>query len=53
MDERVGNRLRSKRPEDDPLAALIAEVKAEARADTLSDEEIEAELDAYNGERRL
>jgi hypothetical protein len=38
---------------DDPLAGLIAEVKAEARAGGLTDEEIDAELAAYNAERRI
>jgi hypothetical protein len=41
-------------PEDNnPLAALIREIKAGARADGLTDEEIDAELAAYNAERRL
>jgi hypothetical protein len=40
-------------PEDDPPAALIAEVEAEARSDGLTDAEIDAELAAYNAERRF
>lgn len=35
-----------------PLAEAIAELKAEARAAGLSDAEIDAELVAYNAERR-
>lgn len=35
-----------------PLARAIAEMKADARAIGLSDSEIDAELAAYNAERR-
>jgi len=35
-----------------PLAEAIAEVKAEARAAGLTDADIDAELAAYNAERR-
>ncbi len=35
-----------------PLAQAIAEIKANARASGLSDAEIDAELAAYNAERR-
>lgn len=49
----VSDMLRPASPDTDPLAALIAEVKADARAGGLTDEEIEAELAAYNAERRL
>jgi hypothetical protein len=35
-----------------PLAQAIAEIKADARATGLSDEDIDAELAAYNAERR-
>jgi hypothetical protein len=49
----VSEMLRPSAPENDPLAALIAEAKAEARADGLTDAEIEAELAACNAERRL
>jgi hypothetical protein len=48
----VSDILRPSSPENDPLAALIAEVKTDARADGLTDEEIDAELAAYNAERR-
>lgn len=48
----VSDLVRPERPETDPLAALIAEIKAEARADGLTDQEIAAELAAYNAERR-
>jgi hypothetical protein len=37
----------------DPLAVLIGSIKAEARADGLTDEDIDAELAAYNAEHRL
>jgi hypothetical protein len=49
----VSDLLRPTSPETDPLAALIAEIKREARADGLTDQEIDAELAAYNAERRL
>jgi len=49
----VSDLLRPSSADRDPLAALIAEIKSEARADKLSDEEIDAELAAYNAERRL
>jgi hypothetical protein len=39
--------------EDDPLFALFADIKREVQADGLTDEEIDAELAAYNAERRL
>ncbi len=48
----VSDILRPSSPADDPLAVLIAEIKAESRAGGLKDEEIEAELAAYNAERR-
>jgi hypothetical protein len=37
---------------DDPLAAVLEVTAAEARAVGLSQDEIEAEVDAYNAERR-
>ena len=42
------------RPHSGPseLARAIAELKAEARAAGLTDDEIDAELTAYNAERR-
>lgn len=49
----VSDILRPGSPETDPLAVLIAETKAEAHAAGLTDEAIEAELTAYNAERRL
>jgi hypothetical protein len=49
----VSDMLRPATPETDPLATLIAVVKAEARADGLTDAAIDAELAAYNAERRL
>jgi hypothetical protein len=49
----VSDILRPSSLENDPLAALIAEVKVNARTDGLTDEEIDAELAAYNAERRL
>jgi hypothetical protein len=55
--ERIGKLVSSMlRPHcsgDDPLAAILASIKTLARADGLTDEEIEAELAAYNAERRL
>jgi hypothetical protein len=49
----VSNMLRPQSPGDDPLAMVFASIKSSARADGLTDEEIEAELAAYNAERRL
>lgn len=49
----VSNILRPSSPETDPLAAVIAEIKAEAHADGLTDDAIDAELAAYNAEGRL
>ena len=37
----------------DPLADVIAGIKEGAARDGLTDAEVEAELAAYNGERRL
>lgn len=48
----VSEMLRPSSPASDPLAALIREVKADARAGGLTDEEIDAELAAYNAEHR-
>lgn len=45
--------LRPSAPENDPLAALIAEAKADARTDGLTDKAIDAELRAANAEHRL
>ena len=49
----VSNMLRPGGPADDPLKALIAELKREARAGSLTDEEVDTDLAAYNAERRL
>lgn len=49
----VSSMLRPESPGDDPLAAIFASIKSAARADGLTDDEIEAELAAYNAERRL
>ena len=49
----VSSMLRPESPGDDPLAVIFASIKSAARADGLTDEEIEAELAAYNAERRL
>jgi len=55
--ERIGKLVSSilcpPSPGDDPLAAIFASIKSATRADGLTDEEIEAELAAYNAERRL
>ncbi len=53
MGELVSQLLKPDSREVDPLSALIAVVKAEARANGLTDEMIDAELDAYNAEHRL
>lgn len=49
----VSDLLRPGTPAADPLRALIADTKASARREGLSDQEIDAELAAYNAERRL
>ncbi len=49
----VSGLLRPRSPADDPLAALFAETKRAARAAGLTDEDIDAELAAYNAERRV
>ena len=55
--ERIGKlisrMLRPRSPGDDPLAAIFASIKSGARTDGLTEAEIEAELAAYNAERRL
>jgi hypothetical protein len=53
MGKLVSDLLRPASPADDPLAGLIARIKADARRDGLTDQEIDAELAAYNAERRL
>jgi hypothetical protein len=52
MGKLVSDMLRPSTPETDPLAALIAVLKADATASGLTDEDIDAELAAYNAERR-
>jgi len=49
---RLISRILHPRGEADPLVAAIAALKAEVRAACLRDAEIDAELDAYNAERR-
>jgi hypothetical protein len=49
----VSDMLRPRSPGEDPLAAIFASIKNAARADGLTDEEVESELAAYNAERRL
>jgi hypothetical protein len=49
----VSDMLRPRSLGEDPLAAIFASIKNAARADGLTDEEIESELAAYNAERRL
>ena len=49
----VSSMLRPRSLGDDPLAAIFASIKSAASADGLTDDEIEAELAAYNAERRL
>ena len=44
--------LEARRSTDDPLIHAIRELKAEVRAAGLTDEDIDAELAAYNAERR-
>jgi hypothetical protein len=53
VGELLSRILRPSSPDEDPLAVLIAEIKRGARAGGLSDKEIDAELAAYNAERRL
>jgi hypothetical protein len=38
--------------QDDPLAAVLEATAADARKQGLTDEDIDAELTAYNAERR-
>jgi hypothetical protein len=49
----VSEILRPASPHSDPLAAVIAELKAEARADGLTHAEIDAELAPYNAQGRV
>jgi hypothetical protein len=49
---RLVSRVLHPRPVDDPLVEAIARLKAEVSAAELTDAEVDAELDAYNAERR-
>ena len=49
---RLVSRVLNPRPGPSELAQAIAEAKAEARAAGLTDADIDAELAAYNAERR-
>jgi len=49
---RLVSRMLNPRPGPSELAQAIAEAKAEARAAGLTDADIDAELEAYNAERR-
>jgi hypothetical protein len=49
---RLVSRVLRPRSGPSPLAEAIADLKAEARAAGLTDTEIDAELAAYNAERR-
>ncbi len=49
---RLVSRVLHPRPGPSPLAQAIAELKAAARAAGLTDADIDAELAAYNAERR-
>jgi hypothetical protein len=50
--ELLSRMLRPRSPEEDPLVALLAEIQRDAAAQGLTDEEVDAELAAYNAERR-
>jgi hypothetical protein len=49
----VSDILRPSSPETDPLSSMIAEIKSAVRVDGVTDDEIDAELAAYNAERRI
>jgi hypothetical protein len=49
---RLVSRVLRPRSGPSPLAQAIAELKADARATDLTDQDIDAELAAYNAERR-
>lgn len=49
---RLVSRVLHPRPGPSEFAQAIADAKAEARAAGLTDADIDAELDAYNAERR-
>lgn len=49
---RLVSRVLRPRPGPSPLSQAIAELKANARASGLTDEDVDVELAAYNAERR-
>jgi hypothetical protein len=49
---RLVSRVLHPQPGDDPLVEAIAALKAEVSAAGLTDAEIDADLEAYNAERR-
>jgi len=48
----VSELVSRKSPDDHPLRRIFAQLKREARADGLTDKEIEAELKRHRAERR-
>jgi len=48
----VSELVSRKSPDDHPLRRIFAQIKREARADGLTDKEIEAELKRHRAERR-
>jgi len=48
----VSELVSRKSPDDHPLRRIFAQIKREARADGLTDKEIEAELKQHRAERR-
>ncbi|HEY0522282.1 MAG TPA: hypothetical protein VGD08_02755 [Stellaceae bacterium] len=50
--ELLSRLVRPGSPSDDPLMALFDEIQRDAEARGLTDKDIEAELAAYNAERR-
>jgi hypothetical protein len=53
VGELVSGLVTPRSAEEDPLMALFAEITRKARAAGLTDEDVEAELTAYNAERRI
>jgi hypothetical protein len=49
----VSSVLKPKSAAEDPLAVIFGSIKATVQADGVTDEEIDAELAAYNAERRI
>ncbi len=52
IDDILSGRLKPASPDDDPLNALIDRLHAKVDASGLSEAEVDAELTAYNAERR-